>query len=468
MTEEQGNRPPHSPEAERSVLGAMLLDQELALEALDALRTEDFFDRKHRRIFQACRDLDSRNSVLDIVTMGEELQRQKYLEESGGIEYIASLTDDIPLFSNVQEYLNIIRNKSMLRQLLKVSRESITEVLEGTGEPGMILDDAERKIMAISESRSRGEFMEVSQLVSPAIESFEELLNNQGHVTGLPSGFDQLDKMTTGFHGGELIILAARPGEGKTSMALNIAAKAAEHQGGTIAFFSLEMSNMLLVQRMICSDARVSRSAFINKEFDPGNWSLLTSAADRLQRLNLFIDDTAGLGSMQLRARARNLKRREGLDMIFVDYLQLMRGDGSSENRQQEIARISGDLKALAKELDVPVFALSQLSRMAAHREGPPRLSDLRESGAIEQDADLVMFLYKEKTMQDEERTSGGDSYIGRRNMILKIGKQRNGPVGEIEMIFEVDFTRFIQREERGGSVVFSDGDDGSHSRRNW
>jgi len=449
MTEETGHRPPHSLEAERSVLGAMLLDQELAVEALDALHTEDFFDRKHRHIFQACRDLDSRNSITDIVTIGEELERMKLFEESGGIEYIASLTDDIPLFSNVQEYINIIRNKSMLRALLKVSRENITEVLEGTGEPGMILDDAERKIMAISESRSRGEFTSVASLVGPGIDEFESLMNNDGFVTGLSTGFKELDKMTTGFHPGELIILAARPRVGKTSMALNMAAHVAENSDKAVAFFSLEMSDMMLVQRMLCAGAHVGRQAIIEGTLHQRHWHDLQEAADRLQRMKIFIDDTAGISSMELRARARSLARREDLAMIFVDYLQLMRGESGSENRQQEIARISGDLKAIAKELKVPVLALSQLSRMATKRVGPPKLSDLRESGAIEQDADLVMFLHQPALHADtEDRDESID--FSRLETILRIGKQRNGPVGDINLIFQAGITRFFPEEQEG------------------
>jgi len=442
--DEKGHRPPHSPDAEKSVLGAMLLDQELAVEALDSLVTKDFFDRKHRMIFQACRDLDSRNSVTDMVTVGEELSRKKTLEEAGGTEYLASLTDDIPLLSNVLQYIKIIKDKAMLRQLIKVSRENINEVLEGTSDVESVLDAAASKIMLITESRASGEFKPIAQLVSRGIEELENLRNTRGYVTGLSTGFTELDKMTTGFHPGELIILAARPGVGKTSMALNMAAHIASETQRAVAFFSLEMSDAKLTQRMLCADAHIGTKPIIDGTLSQKAWYDLQAAADRLQRMKIFIDDKAGIGSMEVRAKVRSLKRREDLCMVFVDYLQLMRGDGNSENRQQEIARISGDLKALSKEMDVPVMALSQLSRMATRRSGTPKLSDLRESGAIEQDADLVMFLHQPEIHADTDGEFEGQIDFLRRETVLKIGKQRNGPLGMIDLIFKADITRFF------------------------
>ncbi|MFO8183402.1 MAG: DnaB-like helicase C-terminal domain-containing protein, partial [Candidatus Aegiribacteria sp.] len=288
MTDSRGHRPPHSPDAEKSVLGAMLLDQELAVESLDALNTPDFFDRKHRMIFQACRELDSRNSVIDMVTVSEELSRKKELEEAGGIDYLASLTDDIPLLSNVLEYVRIIRNKAMLRQLLKVSRENINEVLEGTDDVQKILDTAASKIMAITESSNTGEFKPISQLVSRAIEELEKLRNTKGFVTGLPTGFTALDKMTTGFHPGELIILAARPGVGKTSMALNMAAHIARETDRAVAIFSLEMSSSKLTERMLCADAHIGTKPIIEGTLAQQYMYDLQEAADRLQRMRIY------------------------------------------------------------------------------------------------------------------------------------------------------------------------------------
>lgn len=448
--DEKGHRPPHSLDAEKSVLGAMLLDQELAVEALDGLNTNDFFDRKHRRIFQACRDLDSKNSVTDMVTVGEELSRKKTLEEAGGIEYIASLTDDIPLLSNVLQYIKIIKDKAMLRQLIKVSRENINEVLEGTDDVENVLDSAASKIMAITESRASGEFKPLAQLVSRGIEELENLRNTKGYVTGLSTGFTELDKMTTGFHPGELIILAARPGIGKTSMALNMATHIASETEKAVAFFSLEMSDAKLTQRMLCADAHIGTKPIIEGTLSQNAWYDLQAAADRLQRMKIFIDDKASIGSMEVRAKVRSLKRREDLCMVFVDYLQLMRCDGKSENRQQEIARITGDLKALSKEMELPVMALSQLSRMATKRSGTPRLSDLRESGAIEQDADLVMFLHQPEIHADQDGEFEGQIDFLRRETVLKIGKQRNGPLGIIELIFQADITRFFPVDSDG------------------
>lgn len=448
MTEEKGFRPPQSLDAEKSVLGAMLLDQELTVEALDALNTKDFFDRKHRMIFQACRDLDSKNSVTDMVTVGEELSRKKNLDEAGGIEYLASLTDDIPLLSNVLQYIKIIKDKAMLRQLIKVSRENINEVLEGIEDVEIVLDTAASKIMAITESRASGDFKPISQLVSRGIEDLEKLRNTKGYVTGLSTGFKKLDKMTTGFHAGELIILAARPGVGKTSMALNMAAHIAKETERGVAIFSLEMSDAMLTQRLLCADAHIGTKPIIEGTLSQKAWYELQAAADRLQRLKIFIDDKASIGSMEIRAKVRSLKRREDICMVFVDYLQLMRGDGNTENRQQEVARISGDLKALAKEMELPVMALSQLSRQATKRSGSPRLSDLKESGAIEQDADLVLFLHRpgEYSEIDEEFEDQMD-YLNIQT-ILKIGKQRNGPLGSIDMIFRTDITRFFLPEK--------------------
>ncbi|MCD4774608.1 MAG: replicative DNA helicase [Candidatus Aegiribacteria sp.] len=448
--DEKGHRPPHSLDAEKSVLGAMLLDQELAVEALDGLNTNDFFDRKHRRIFQACRDLDSKNSVTDMVTVGEELSRKKILEEAGGIEYIASLTDDIPLLSNVLQYIKIIKDKAMLRQLIKVSRENINEVLEGTDDVENVLDAAASKIMAITETRASGEFKPLAQLVSRGIEELENLRNTKGYVTGLSTGFTELDKMTTGFHSGELIILAARPGIGKTSMALNMATHIASETERAVAIFSLEMSDAKLTQRMLCADAHIGTKPIIEGTLSQNAWYDLQAAADRLQRMKIFIDDKAGIGSMEVRAKVRSLKRREDLCMVFVDYLQLMRSDGNSENRQQEIARITGDLKALSKEMELPVMALSQLSRMATKRSGTPRLSDLRESGAIEQDADLVMFLHQPEIHADQDGEYEGQIDFLRRETVLKIGKQRNGPLGMIDLIFKADITRFFPVDQDG------------------
>ncbi len=442
---EKGFRPPSNLDAERSALGGVLLDSEIALEAFTQLVAEDFFDRKHRRIYQAARDLDSRNEIIDIVTVSEELERKKWLEESGGLDYVASLTDCIPVLSSAVQHIRIIKDKSLLRQLLTASQQNIRDVLEGTGQAGMILDEAEKKIFGICGNLTSKDFTPISELVGSGMEALEKLRNAKGFVTGLSTGFDELDRMTTGFHSGELIILAARPSIGKTSLALNIAEHIAKLDQGAIAFFSLEMSSEQLTQRMLCANAGIGTKPIVEGTLAPSHWKELTDSADRLSRLPIFIDDSAGISSMELRAKVRHLGKREKIAIVFVDYIQLMRGEKGIENRQQEMARISGDLKALAKEIRIPVVALSQLSRQATRHEGPPRLSDLRESGAIEQDADVVLFLHDMKSDSDDEPSMGMSGYF--RDVLLKIGKQRNGPRGDIDLVFDTAITRFFPRQ---------------------
>ena len=446
MAENEGRKPPYSAEAEMSVLGAVLLDQEIAVEVFAILKEQDFYDEKHRIIYRICIDLDSVNSVIDLVTVNTELQKHDLLKKVGGTEHLARLTDDVPVIGNALHYARIVHNMSLLRQLISVSQENINESYSGMEDARIILDRAEGKIFKISEGFGQGDFVAIKDLVDDGITTFEKLRDARTFVTGIPSGFSELDQMTTGFHSGELIILAARPGAGKTSFALNVAEYLSLHEKTPVGIFSLEMSNEQLAQRLMCSLAGVSRQTIMKGTFGKQCWVDLTSAADQLSHAPVFIDDTPGIRSMELRARARHLKKRENVGLIIVDYLQLMRSD-KGENRQQEIASISGDLKALSKELKTPILALSQLSRRAVAHEGPPRLSDLRESGAIEQDADLVMFLH------DEGVEKGMDSYgfedLSQREVLLKIGKQRNGPRGEIRLAFQGDITRFtpISRE---------------------
>ncbi len=444
MTEEpvRGRQAPHSLEAERSVIGAMLLDRDLSYEALENLGADDFYDRRNQTVFRVCAELERKGRVLDLVTVSEDLKRTGQLEGAGGLDYLASLTDDIPVLSNVSHHIQIIKDCSLLRKLVKVSQENIQEVFDGADEPRSILDRAEKRIMEVGEEVLKGELVHIARLLGAGIDSLETLKNAKDSLTGLPSGFPELDRLTTGFHGGELIILAARPGIGKTSMALNICTHVAQETDAIIALFSLEMSSRRLSERMICSQADVGLKA-LRQAMGQEAFFKLQEAADTLHRMNIYIDDTASLSAMEVRAKARGLKRREGLDLVVVDYLQLMRSEVRAENRQQEIASISGSLKALAKELDVPVIALSQLSRLADRRAGPPMLSDLRESGAIEQDADLVLFLSKNRdneAMMDEP----DDFDLFEQEVTLKIGKQRNGPIGDIQLVFNGATTRFM------------------------
>ena len=436
---------PSSVEAERSVIGAVLVDSEIAVEVFSTLRPEDYLDRRHRLIFEACLELDARNSVIDLVTVNEELERRGSLQEAGGIEYLTDLAQEIPTTAGVKSHMDIVRDKSLLRKLLKVSNDNIREVYETSDDARALLDRAETRIFRISEGLTSTEFVPLKDLVDKGIATFERLRDAQTYITGTPSGFSELDQMTTGFHAGELIIIAARPGVGKTSLALNMAEHMALHEGARVGFFSLEMSNDQLAQRLLCSNAGIGREAIMSGTLATRHWQDLFNSADRLSRAPIFIDDTAGIHSMELRARARHLKKREDIGIIFVDYLQLMRS-ARGENRQQEIANISGDMKALSKELRIPVIALSQLSRRAVAHEGPPRLSDLRESGAIEQDADVVLFLHDEGS--DEAREDYGFESRWLRDILLKVGKQRNGPRGEIHLVFDSAITRFFPRSQ--------------------
>ncbi len=446
MAPETEQTQPRSIDAERGVLAGVLTDSEIAVEVFGVLKVEDFHDAKHAYIYRACMSLDSRNRYIDLVTVAEELERQKWLEASGGIEYLTGLSEDIPILASVKQYAEIVREKAMLRRLGSASRETIREIAEGNLIPAEIMDRAEKRVFDIGEQLVEQDFHSMDELVGVGIKELEKLNQAGSHVTGLSTGFDRLDTMTTGLHGGELIIIAARPSVGKTTLALNMAFNIARQTGGgAVCFFSLEMAARELIKRVIASDSGVDLQALIKGEISSRAWLDITNAGERLSSLPMYVNDHPGLTSLELRARARHLRKRYGLSVVFVDYLQLMRGVGGEENRQQEIARISGDLKALAKDLDVPVVALSQLSRRAVTHEGParlPRLSDLRESGAIEQDADLVLFIHEERS----DDSFAERSYSDDREVKLVIGKQRNGPRGEIEMVFQTRLGRFLER----------------------
>jgi len=444
MAETPGFVPPKNVDAERSVLGGVLLDPEIAVEVIPRIAADDFADERNSLVFQACTSLDSRNSIIDLVTVTEELKRLKWLEAAGGVEYLASLTSDIPILSSILHHAEMVREKSMLRRLYSASQSSIGDVMDGSLPPREIIDRAEKRIFEIGEGLVQRDFTPVPELVRTAVEELEKLGQAGSYVTGLSTGFDMLDRMTTGLHGGELVIIAARPSVGKTTLALNMAEQIAAKSQGAVGFFSLEMSADQLSRRLVCSNAGIGIQAIAEGTLPARHWHDILDAADRLSRLsNFFIDDSSLLTSMELRAKARHLRKRHGISAVFIDYLQLMRGLGGEENRQQEIARISGDLKALAKDLDVPVIALSQLSRRAVAHEGAPRLSDLRESGAIEQDADLVIFLHDPRADEGGSDDRGGSAA---REVKLVIGKQRSGPRGSMDLLFEVGKGKFIER----------------------
>jgi replicative DNA helicase len=443
---------PASPEAERSILGAILLDNSLQNEALSTLKSEHFFLDAHRRIYQRIVDLSESNRPIDLITLTEELLKNKELEAVGGAGYLASLTDGVPRRSSVEHYVRIVRDKAMLRNLIHAANGVISQALEQATTASEVIDAAESSIFNISEERSGGQLTDIKSI---AMESFggdlDKLFQRGGRITGLETHYADLDELTSGLQPSDLIIIAARPSMGKTAFAVNIAENAAVQGGKSVAVFSLEMSKEALLNRMLCSQARVDghkmRTGFLGRE-DIGK---LRQALDKLIQAPVYIDDTPGISLTELRAKARRKKMdKDGLDLIVVDYLQLMSatapGGRRYENRTQEVSAISRGLKAIAKELKVPVIALSQLSRAPEQRGGKdqePKLSDLRESGSIEQDADVVMFIYR-----PEYYDRNNPELEGKAKIIL--AKQRNGPTDTIQLAFVKGSTRFetLVREE--------------------
>ncbi len=439
MLEGLDRMPPQSIEAERAVLGGILLEPEAAVKAVEILIPEVFYRDAHARIFKAMLSLFARREPIDVMTLSEELKRTDDLDKVGGIAALTDLVDSVPSAANIEHYAKIVVEKHILRQLIRASSEIAEDCFSAAQDADTILDEAEQKIFKISESRVSPGFMHVKDILKKRFEEIQRIHETRTGVTGLPSGFTDLDKKyTAGFHPGDLAIIAGRPSMGKTSFALNIAQHVALVERKPVAIFSLEMSKELLVQRLLCSEAEVDaqkvRMGFTTAE----DIQALTRAAGLLSEAPIFIDDTPALSTLEMRARARRLKSEHDIALIIVDYLQLARASERSENRQQEISSISRSLKTLAKELDIPVIALSQLSRAVEARGGDrrPMLSDLRESGAIEQDADLVLFLYRPEFYDPDDPEKRGKAE-------LIIGKQRNGPTGTVHLVFEKQFTRF-------------------------
>jgi len=429
---------PHSDEAERSVLGAVLLDNRQFHQAQEVLTARAFYSMRHRKIFQAMETLMNEGSALDLVTVNARLQQSQDLDASGGPAYLASLVDGVPRSANVEHYAKIVKEKAILRELIHSAQHILQSALKPQGSTDDVLDEAERAIFRVAEDRLRTGFLPLKTIAEKSLKTIEELTERREMVTGIPSGFLQLDEMTAGLQSSDLIILAARPGMGKTTLALNIAESASMRHGKRVGVFSLEMSHHQLFFRMLCSDARVDahrlRTGRINKE----DWQRIIKSFGTLSDAQIYIDDTPGISIVEMRAKARRLALEHGIDLLIIDYLQLMRGRASFENRQQEISEISRSLKELAKELNIPVVALSQLSRAPEQRTGDrrPQLSDLRESGAIEQDADVVLFLFREELYKKNDPDLRGKAE-------LIIGKQRNGPTGSINLVFIREFTRF-------------------------
>lgn len=445
--------PPQNIEAEQSVLGAMLIDKEAIAKATEILSADDFYREAHRVIFNAMLELYNKNEAVDMITVTDILRRDNKLEDIGGIAYITSLANVVLTAANVKFHADIVAEKSVLRQLVRVSTEIAAMGYEANDEVGTLLDTAESRILEIANKKKKSDFTPIGDVLMNAVQSIEKLLQNRGGLTGLPSGFNDLDKLTSGLHPSDFIILAARPSMGKTALALNIvqnvALRAHKKVGGepkSVAFFSLEMSKEQLVNRMLCAEANIDSQRLRVGEMADKDWDALWEACDVMSKAKIYIDDTAGITVMDMRSRARRLKAEHGLDLIVVDYLQLMQGSGkrnSSGDRQQEVSEISRSLKALARELDVPVIALSQLSRSVEARQVKrPMLSDLRESGSLEQDADIVAFLYREDYYNPETENKHTE---------LIIAKHRNGPVDTVNLFFHKQFTKFVGFSKREG-----------------
>jgi replicative DNA helicase len=431
--------PPHSLEAEQSVIGGLMLDNKAWERVGDKLVAEDFYRRDHRLIFDAIGELAERNQPCDAVTVSEFLDRKGQIEEAGGLAYLGQLAMDTPSAANTVAYADIVRERSMLRELIRVGGEIAGSAFQSDGrDAASLVDAAERSVFEIAEKGHRrgSGFVPLKEILPRTIDRLDELQSSEGHVTGAPTGFDDLDRMTAGLHPGDLVIIAGRPSMGKTSLAMNIAEHIAISAAKPVAIFSMEMSAEQLSFRMISSLGRVNQSHLRTGNFSDEDWHRINSAVSVMSNASVFIDDSPALNPTELRARARRLKREHGLGLIVVDYLQLMQVSGSGENRATEISEISRSLKALAKELSLPVIALSQLNRSVEQRtDKRPVMSDLRESGAIEQDADLIAFIYRDEVYNKDTLRKGIADII--------VAKQRNGPIGDIQLTFLGEYTKF-------------------------
>ncbi|MDI6801342.1 MAG: replicative DNA helicase [Thermodesulfovibrionales bacterium] len=431
--------PPQNIEAEQSVLGAIILDNESLPKALEILTQDDFYKESHRRLYDAIIDLFEKNEPIDIVTLTDHLRKNNELDAVGGISYLSNLANNIPTSANIRYHARIVREKALLRSLIRTATQIVSEVYEESRDADEMVDHAEKLIFDIADKRTKISFSRLKNIIKDTFKMIEHLYNKKEAITGVPSGFKDIDELTSGFQPCDLIIIGGRPGMGKTAFALNIAQHVAIELKEPVAVFSLEMAKEQLALRMLCAESMVDsshvRKGFISKQ----DWPKLTNAAGRLADAPIFIDDSAAITVLEVRAKARRLKMEHGgLSLIIVDYLQLMRGRGDFERREQEISEISRSLKALSKELKVPVIALSQLNRAVEQRgDKRPTLADLRESGAIEQDADVIIFLYR-----DEIYNRNNPSNRGKAEVI--IAKQRNGPTDTVKLTYLANYTRFV------------------------
>ena len=434
--------PPHDIDAEQAVLGSMLTDKDAVNAAIETLKDDAFYREDNRAIYQAIVNLYSKSEPIDIITLKDELESMDKFEQVGGFEYLASLPDKVPTTANVQKYIKIVEEKSILRNLIKTANEIIELGYSPTEDVEDIMDGAEKKIFDIMQSKNQKGYSPIKDVLVESFTKLEELYNRKQHITGVPTGFAELDYKTAGLHGSELILVAARPAMGKTAFALNLATNAALRGNAPVAIFSLEMSKDQLVNRILCSEAMVDSNKVRTGKLGEDDWVKLAGAIGPLSEAEMYIDDTPGISVMEIRTKCRKLKMEKNIGLVVIDYLQLVQGNKRTASREQEISEISRSLKILAKEINVPVIALSQLSRAVEQRpDHRPMLSDLRESGAIEQDADIVMFLYRDDYYNKESEKKDIAEVI--------IAKQRGGQTGTVELLWMGQYTKFVNLERR-------------------
>ncbi len=428
--------PPQSLDAEESVLGGVLFDTHALDRVVEMLSVEDFYRESHRKIFRAMLALSEKGEPIDLITLSDILKARGELQDIGGATYLAELVDKVPSAANIGHYARIVREKAVLRSLINVCNEISSRCYSGEEDIEPFLDEAERLIFDVSEKRVRPSFFKMGDLIMDTIKTVEQLFERKELVTGVPTGFLDLDRITAGLQPSDLVIVAARPSMGKTALVLNIAQYVALHANTAVAIFSLEMSKEQLVLRMLCSEARVDNAKVRTGYLGERDFPRLAMAAGRLAEAPIYIDDTPAQNVLELRAKSRRLKREANIGLVIIDYLQLMRGLTAQENRTQELSEISRSLKSLAKELNIPVIALSQLNRQVEQRaDRRPMMADIRESGAIEQDADVIMFIYRDEVYKPDSQDEGVAEVI--------IGKQRNGPTGTVRLTFRREYTRF-------------------------
>lgn len=438
--------PPHNLEAEQAVLGAIILEPSVLISVNERLRAEDFYRPGHQKLFQVMNEIAEKGEPVDLVTITADLSDKKLLDEVGGVSYLTELASVVPTAANVDYYAKIVEEKAILRRLIRTATQIAMSGYSGGEEVSNLVDTAEKKILEISQRNVRGGFVPIKDVLLESFEQIERLHYNNSGIRGIPSGFVDLDRMTSGFNKSDLIIIAARPAMGKTAFALNVAQNVALRANETVAIFNLEMSAAQMVMRMIAAEGNIDAQAFRTGNLNEEDWEKLTMAISSLSEAKIFIDDTPGVTVNDIRSKLRRLQTEHGLGMVLIDYLQLINGRGNGDSRQQEISEISRSLKLMAREFNCPIIALSQLSRAVEQRQDKrPMLSDLRESGSIEQDADIVAFLYRDDYYNEDSEKKNIAEVI--------IGKQRNGPVGKVELLFLKNYNKFLSLEMKSHGI---------------